>query len=210
MASPETDILERAQAGDRRALSALFEPEVGRVYATCRRMIGNPDDAAEVAQDAMVRAIRGIGTCAGRSAFSTWLTRVTINTCLSWHRARGRRKGRTPIAIENADVFADPRGAELSARGGVQPGYGADAALVARRLDAALEEISPEHRAVLVLRDVRGLEYDAIGAALDLPLGTVKSRLYRARAALRAALEAGDGRADGMGEGRDSDRETDA
>ena len=186
MSAPDPDILARAKAGDRAALGALIAPELDRVYATCRRMVSNPDDAAELAQDALVRAIRGIGSYDGRSAFSTWLTRVTMNTCLSWHRARGRRAGKLPGPIENPDVFPDPRGpAEPGAAGGVQAGGGDRAS----RVEAALDRINPEHRAVLVLRDVRGLDYDAIGAALDLRLGTVKSRLFRARAAMRDALE---------------------
>ena len=88
-------------------------------------MVGSRDDAAELAQDALVRAIRGIGSYDGRSAFSTWLTRVTINTCLSWHRAQGRRAGRLPTPVENPDAFADPRSAargEPESAGGVQEG----------------------------------------------------------------------------------------
>lgn len=193
MSLPDPDILERAHAGDRVAIGALIEPELGRVHATCRRMVGNPDDAAELAQDAVVRAIRGIGSYDGRSAFSTWLTRVTINTCLSWHRARGRRAGRMPIAIENADAFPDrgpgPSGGsgasgEPEGMGGVQEDGPARS-----RIEEALERMKPEHRAVLVLRDVRELDYGAIGAALDLPLGTVKSRISRARIALRREME---------------------
>jgi RNA polymerase sigma-70 factor (ECF subfamily) len=183
---PDADILERAHAGDREAIGSLIEPELDRVYATCRRMVGNADDAAELAQDAVVRAIRGIGTYDGRSAFSTWLTRVTMNTCLSWHRSRGRRKGIRAASLDNADTFPDRGtrpGGEPGGGDGVQEG-GPRASLV----EAGLERLKPEHRAVLVLRDVRELDYDAIGAALDLPLGTVKSRISRARVALREAI----------------------
>ena len=195
MSRPDPDILERAHAGDREAIGALLEPELGRVYATCRRMVGNHDDAAELAQDALVRAIRGIESYDGRSAFSTWLTRVTINTCLSWHRRQGRRAGKTPVAIENPDVFPDQResGRRLEPGGvdGVQEGSGDAVGGTDRRsrVEIALERIKPEHRAVLVLRDIRELDYEAIGAALDLPLGTVKSRISRARRALRQEME---------------------
>ena len=191
MAAVDPDILKRAKAGDRVALGALIEPELDRVYATCRRMESNRDDAAELAQDAIVRAIRGIGSYDGRSAFSTWLTRVTINTCLSWHRTKGRRAATRPVSIENPDIYPD-RATELSGADGVQStgGTGHGPGDSARTpIERALEAINPEHRAVLVLRDVRGLDYDAIGAALDLPLGTVKSRIYRARVALRKAVE---------------------
>jgi DNA-directed RNA polymerase specialized sigma24 family protein len=122
---PDPDILERAHAGDREAIGSLIEPELDRVYATCRRMVGNADDAAELAQDAVVRAIRGIGTYDGRSAFSTWLTRVTMNTCLSWHRSRGRRAGipggdrTTRTRFRTAEPGA---GAGTRGRDGVQEG----------------------------------------------------------------------------------------
>lgn len=182
------ELLDRARAGDRAALSALLEPEMDRVYATCRRMVGNRDDAAELAHESVVRAIRGLGSFDGRSSLATWITRVTMNTCLSWHRARGRRAGRMPVSAENLDGIAgEPDGA-----GGVQSGSGGSSAGldagVRDRIEDALDMIKPEQRAILVLRDVRGLDYDAIGAALDIPLGTVKSRIYRARTALRAAL----------------------
>ena len=190
MSRPDADILERARAGDRDAIGALLEPELDRVYATCRRMVGNADDAAELAQDSVVRAIRGIGSYDGRSAFSTWLTRVTINTCLSWHRARGRRSAIRAASLRDAGSFPD---ASVSGRPGTEPertdGVQRGEPRVAR-VEAALDQLNPEHRAVLVLRDVREMDYEAIGAALDLPLGTVKSRISRARGALRRLLEA--------------------
>lgn len=185
MATPDPDMLERARAGDRAALSALLEPEMGRVYATCRRMVGNRDDAAELAHESVVRAIRGLDSFDGRSSLGTWITRVTMNTCLSWHRARSRRAGKMPVSSEYLDGIAgEPGGA-----GGVQSVSGGVDAALRDRLEDAMDTIRPEQRAILVLRDVRGLDYDAIGAALDIPLGTVKSRIYRARVALRAALE---------------------
>jgi RNA polymerase sigma-70 factor (ECF subfamily) len=173
-------MLERAQSGDREALEALLRPELDRVYAVCRRMVGSRQEAEELAQDALVKIIRGLPAFDGRSSLSTWITRVTINACLSWLRTRARQAGRRPVGIENPDELAS----EPAAAGGVQERSG----LVAR-VERALEGLKPEHRAILVLRDVRELEYDAIGAALDLPVGTVKSRLFRARAALREALE---------------------
>ena len=185
MAAPDVDILKRARAGDRAALAELLEPEMDRVYATCRRMVGNPDDAAELAHDSIVRAIRGLGSFDGRSSLATWITRVTMNTCLSWHRARGRRAGRMHLSAENPDEI----GGEPGSVGGVQPESGPADTGVRDRIEEALNMINPEQRAILVLRDIRGLDYDSIGAALDIPIGTVKSRIYRARAALRTGLE---------------------
>lgn len=180
MTSPDPDMLRRAQEGDRSAVAAVLGPELDRVYATCRKMVGNRQDAEELAQDALVRIIRGLPTFDGRSSLSTWITRVTINACLTWLRTRARQGGRAPRPLENPDQQMG----EPDAPDGVKPDDPA-----AQRVREALQRISPEHRAVLILRDVRDLDYDAIGAALDLAVGTVKSRIFRARAALRAQVE---------------------
>ena len=180
MTETDPDILERAQAGDREAIGALLEPEMGRVFATCRRMVGSRDEAEELAQEALIRVIRGLPRFDGRSALSTWITRVTINTCLSWLRTKARRAGKTPLNLKHPD--REPGNPPEPA--GVQQGDPR-----ALRVQEALTRLKPEHRAVLVLRDVRDLDYDSIAAALDLAVGTVKSRIFRARAALRAEIE---------------------
>lgn len=181
MTQTDPDILERAQAGDREAIGTLLEPEMGRVFATCRRMVSGREDAEELAQEALIRVIRGLPKFDGRSALSTWITRVTINTCLSWLRTRARRAGKTPVHLEHPD--REPGNPPEPA--GVQQGDPR-----ALRVQEALTRLKPEHRAVLVLRDVRDLDYDSIAEALDLAVGTVKSRIFRARAALRAEIEA--------------------
>jgi RNA polymerase sigma-70 factor (ECF subfamily) len=181
----DPDILERARGGDREAIGLLLEPEMGRVYATCRRMVGSRDDAEELAQDALIRVIRGLASFDGRSSLSTWITRVTINTCLTWLRTRARRAGKEPVAIENPDLEpARPESGNSPDGRGVQEDEGG-----VHRVEEALSRLNPEHRAVLVLRDVRGLDYESIASALDLAVGTVKSRIFRARAALRAEIE---------------------
>lgn len=167
-------MLDRARAGDREALARLLEPELDRIYAVCRRMVRSRADAEDLAQEALVRIIRGLPSFDGRSSLSTWMIRVAINTCLSWGRSRSRRS-EIPLAI--------PPEAEPDRPAGVQTGSEDSA-----RIDRALDRLSPEHRAILVLRDVRELDYEQIGAALDLPVGTVKSRLFRARAAFREAM----------------------
>ncbi|MBZ0170916.1 MAG: RNA polymerase sigma factor [Phycisphaerales bacterium] len=184
MARPDPDILKRAQAGDRDALDALLRPEMDRVFATCRRMVGSRQDAEELAQDALVKVIRGLPTYDGRASLSTWMTRVTINSCLSWMRSRARKSDQRPISLDYPDTLAG----EPAPVSGVQD----DDDTTRPRVERALEGLKPEHRAILVLRDVRELDYEAIGSALDLPIGTVKSRLFRARVALRGVLEEGD------------------
>ncbi len=196
MDRPDPDILKRAQEGERDALDALLRPEMDRVYAVCRRMVSSREDAEELAQDALVKIIRGLPGYDGRASLSTWMTRVAINVCLSWLRAHGRRARRVGgvVGLEHPDSIESASSAEPGGGNGVQ-----EDGEPRRRIERALDAVRPDERAVLVLRDVRGLDYAAIGSALDLPVGTVKSRLFRARAALRAAMEALDERAGGRG-----------
>lgn len=185
-------LLDRAKRGDRRALEQLLEPELDRVYAVCLRMLGNPERARDLSQESLVKVIRGLSGFDGRSSLSTWVTRVTTNACLSWLRAEKYRRtvslsGSPGSAGEEAGETGPEIGlaGELPGDPGVQ--MEEDGALV-----AALDRLTPEHRAVLVLRDVRDLSYEQIGLVLDVAPGTVRSRLFRARAALRRELEVED------------------
>jgi RNA polymerase sigma-70 factor (ECF subfamily) len=163
----------------------------------------------------MVRILRGIHTFDGTSRVSTWMIRVTMNVCLSWLRSQRLRRHqslegpRTREGIVSpgsektqADAGREglgdlgrartPSGGEHPGGGGVLPVSGAlERDDEQRRVGEALERIDADQRALLVLRDVRGLEYEQIAEVLGVPLGTVKSRIFRARAALRDVLEAG-------------------
>jgi RNA polymerase sigma-70 factor (ECF subfamily) len=175
-ARPDPDLdaalVARASAGDRTALDALLRAHQHRVLAICTRMLGEPADAADAAQDAMIAICRGLARFDHRSSFSTWVYRVSTNACLDEIRRRKRR----PRA--GLPAHEDPRAATAH-----------DDAIAARvTIEAALLEL-PEHaRAAIVLRDLCGLDYAEIGEVLDLPPGTVRSRIARARAALARAL----------------------
>ena len=138
-------------------------------------MTGNDSDADDAAQEAMVAIARGLaaGRFDGRSRFATWAYRVTVNACLDELRRRRRRPD--PAGEEDLDGLASPTG-------GVED--------VAQRLDvdAALQRLSPEFRAAVVLRDLCGLDYAEIGELLDVPPGTVRSRIARGRAGLAPLL----------------------
>ncbi|MEL6330489.1 MAG: RNA polymerase sigma factor [Planctomycetota bacterium] len=187
---PDPAVLKRAKAGDRDALAALLEPETARIHAICVRMVG-PAEARDLAQDALVKVIRGLPSFDGRSQLSTWITRVAMNACLSWLRAEGRARtsGKRPVSLDSEPA------AEPHDPGGVQSRAGGGADTRPRLVVAALGQLSPEHRAILVLRDVRDLDYEQIAGVLDLASGTVKSRLFRARAALRKEVERLEGEA---------------
>lgn len=178
--SPADDAatLNAAKEGDADAVRRLLAGEPERLHAVCLGMLKDPEAARDAAQDALVRVIRGLETFDGRARFSTWTTRIALNVCLTYLRdtkRHARLNARFP-----ARTFARTAEPEGSSR--VQD------AERARRAADALATLSEEHRTVLVLRDIRGLDIDHVAEALGLPTGTVKSRLFRARLALRDAL----------------------
>lgn len=163
-----------AQAGDRAALDQLLRREQPRIYTLCRRMTGNDADALDATQEALLSIVRGLPRYDGRAAFSTWAYRVATNACLDELRRRGRR----PVPVD--DDAAPERAAADTEVG--------EAVAQRMELDDALASLSPEFRAPLVLRDVMGLDYHAIAEALEIPPGTVRSRIARARGQLADLL----------------------
>ena len=180
----EQELVERAKKGDETAFEVLVTDNEKRIYNLCRRLTGNPEDAAELTQEAFLNAWRGLGRFQGESSFSTWLYRLTTNLCIDWLRRQKRRQETAPAVslddeeagwAEPADWEQDPhRKLEQSERG--------------RALARGLERLPEYQRRPLVLRELSGLSYQEIAQALDLDLGTVKSRIARARLALRNYL----------------------
>jgi RNA polymerase sigma-70 factor, ECF subfamily len=184
----ELQLIEAQRAGDPEALSELLQAYQRRIYSVCHRMLRNPDDAADMTQETLVRIIEALDTYDGRAKLSTWIIRVAMNCCLSHLRkARLRSAPGGPAGRQHPAQEPDlAPGREPSA------GRRIEQQEASRMLEQALAALEPEARAILVLRDMAPggpLEYEQIAEILDLPLGTVKSRLFRARAALRAILE---------------------
>ena len=191
--------LRRAVRGDERALETLIGPYLDTTYRLCLRMMGDEQDAADMAQEALVRAWRALGSYKGQSRFSTWLYRVTCNVCLDELRKRKKERKQSLQEMQEAGVeLVDP---------GQTPEMAVEREQTKRELSEAIGQLSQEHRAALVLRDVHGLPYEEIAEILDVNLNTVKSRISRARAALRAILSETRnfpvGRASKGAEGRD-------
>ena len=163
-------------------------------------MLGHDADALDATQDALVAAVRGLPRFDGRSAFGTWLYRIATNTCLDELRRRRRRPTVSLDAGPEPDALwlRGPGGGDgWTGGGGTGPGGGADPGeLGALRadLDAALATLVPEYRAAVVLRDLCDLSYEEIAAVLEVPVGTVRSRIARGRAALAARWGGGGNR----------------
>ena len=194
----ELALVRAIQGGDRSAWTELLTRYQDRLFGVCLRMVNDRDRAADYAQDAMVRIIEGLSTYDGRAKLSTWMIRVTMNVCFSRLRAEKlRRHASLDAAIgqegssrgrsrPQSERIADTSFGELDAISRIETSD------LRRRLAGALLRILPDQRAILVLRDSRGLDYEQIAEVLDVPVGTVKSRLFRARAALRQVLESTD------------------
>lgn len=162
----------RAQQGDKGALDELLRRHYDRLYAVCRRVAGNDADAADGCQEALLAIVRGLPRFDGRSTFRTWSYRVATNACLDELRRRKRR----PVAVEDPpeptsdDPAMDQRLADRLA------------------LDDALARLPEEFRLPVILRDVGGLDYADIAETLDIPAGTVRSRIARGRRHLAGIL----------------------
>jgi RNA polymerase sigma-70 factor (ECF subfamily) len=169
-----------ANAGDRRALEVLLARHFDRVHAICRRVTGHPEDALDATQEALIAVTRGLHRYDGRSLFTTWLYRVATNAALDELRRRKRRP-------EPAELVEDR---PLVGAAGTASGAAPVESVVAARLDvdAALANLSPEFRAAVVLRDLCDLDYAEIAEVLDVPIGTVRSRIARGRAAIADQL----------------------
>jgi len=162
----------RAAAGDREALDALLARHADRVHGICRRVLRDPEDALDATQDALLSIARGIARFDGRSALTTWLYRIATNAALD----EARRKQRRPVAAEA--VLDTPA-----------PGGSFEDSVAAHLdVDAALQDVPAEFRAAVALRDLADLDYAAIAVVLDVPIGTVRSRIARGRAALADQL----------------------
>lgn len=181
----DLELAAAVNAGHPAALDELLRRHQGRMYTICLRMTGNETDARDATQEAMLAVCRGLPRFDQRSAFSTWVYRVTTNACLDELRRRARR----PVAHGSADdVAATASSTHQRAGGGATSSAGDDAVVARLTLDDALARLPNDFRAALVLRDLCELDYAEISQVLDIPPGTVRSRIARARAALARDL----------------------
>ena len=178
----EKELIQRCRAGDEAAFEALIRAHEKRVYTLCRRMCRNEDDALEAAQDAFLAVWRGIGAFRADAAFSTWLYRLATNACLDLLRREKKRGG--DVSLDGGEAPPD------LADGAASPEEAAIRADTRRMVREALYALPDDYRQILLLRETEQLSYQEIAAVTGLELGTVKSRISRARQALRNHLAA--------------------
>jgi RNA polymerase sigma-70 factor (ECF subfamily) len=182
----EHGLVDLCRRGDARAFAELVSAHEGLVYSLAVRLLGDAEEARDVAQEVFLQVYRMISRFQGRSSLRTWIYRIVVNQCRNRRRFWFRRRRDRSIALEDLAPADEAR--VTSAQPTPDPYQEICRRETAVRVQEALSGISFEHRAVLLLREVEGLTCEEIATSLGLPTGTVKSRLARAREALRERL----------------------
>jgi RNA polymerase sigma-70 factor (ECF subfamily) len=171
-----------ARQGDQEAFGELVRLYEKRVFALTLRMCRQPEDAAEAAQEAFLAAWQGLPSFRGEASFSTWLYRLASNACVDLLRREGRHRAAAGPSFNDEERSPDVVDDAPS------PQEAAEQAELRCQIEAGLQTLSPDHRQVLILREIHQLSYGEIAQALSLDVGTVKSRISRGRKQLRNFL----------------------
>jgi RNA polymerase sigma-70 factor (ECF subfamily) len=177
----EAEAIERAKQGDEAAFEILYQMHKRRVYSLCLRMVSNPAQAEDLAQEAFLQLFRKVGTFRGESAFSTWLHRMTVNVVLM----NLRKKGLPVVSLEETiETDEESQKKELGGEDLKLAG-----SLDRLQLQRAIEKLPPGYKTIFVLHDVEGFEHNEIATMVGCSIGNSKSQLHKARLKLRDYLK---------------------
>jgi RNA polymerase sigma-70 factor, ECF subfamily len=182
-------LVDRFKGGDQSAFDEMVSRYWSRIYSMVHQLLRNSEDAEEVTQDAFIRAHRGLANFRGESAFSTWLYQIATNLARNrywywWRRKRDKSVSiDAPIGADNATTLADVIPADVETPDDITVTQE-----FVNRIGQTMERISAKHREILILRNIKNLSYEEIAAILGISVGTVKSRIARARESLRSKL----------------------
>lgn len=180
-------LVERAVQGDQKAFRQLVERYQRKVYTIAFGVVRNPDTALDITQDAFVRVHKNLATFKGDSSFYTWIYRIVLNLCIDRKRRQARQaEVDYDDGISHGDGFTD--GPTLASTGIDNPAQAAHRKELVEHMDRALATLSEEHKAILLMREVDGLSYEELAESLDIPKGTVMSRLFHARKNFQKSL----------------------
>lgn len=183
MSADDQRLIGQCLQGDTAAFGELVRRYQERLYHSVFRLVENAEDARDVVQDAFLSAYQSLDGFKGDSRFFTWLYRIAINTAISF-----KRKQRAALRMESigrGEASFEPLDPSEQNR----PDFALEQAELGHRVREALRRLSSEHRAVLVLKDMEGQKYETMAEILQVPIGTIRSRLHRARLELRELLE---------------------
>ena len=174
----EREIIDKVISGDTEAFEALVLEHQNKVYSLALRMVGNEEDARDMAQEAFIRAFNSLTGFRGDSKFSVWLYRLTSNICIDFLRSRAKRR---TVSMTMTDDDGEETGELEIPDDTWSPTEQLDRTLTRESVRRGLDSLSAPYREILVLREIEGLSYDEIGEVLGIEAGTVKSRIFRAR-----------------------------
>jgi RNA polymerase sigma-70 factor (ECF subfamily) len=177
-------LVERVQQGDKRAFDLLVRKYQHKIVHLVTRYLHDPVEALDVAQEAFIKAYRALPSFRGDSAFYTWLYRIAINTAKNHLVAQSRRPPADDIDAQDAEQF----GGETGLKDYATPERLLMRDEIERTITAAIEALPDELRTAITLRELEGLSYEEIAQAMECPIGTVRSRIFRAREAIEARL----------------------
>ena len=196
MSADDQRLITDSLRGDTTAFGELVRRYQDRLYNTVFRILNHNEDAQDVVQEAFLSAYQSLGNFKGDAQFFTWLYRIAVNTAISH-----KRKHRMGLSIHpgsQGGTAMEPVDSSLAS----QPGQALQRQEEENRVQQALLRLSPEHRAVLVLKDMEGQKYEDMAAILGVPIGTIRSRLHRARTELREVFEKDEERERNRNEGK--------
>jgi RNA polymerase sigma-70 factor, ECF subfamily len=184
----EPELLKQCAGGDTGAFGQLVTHYEDVTFNMVYRMVGNREDARDVTQEVFIKAFRRIGSFESRSSFVTWLYSIAFNQSISHRRRMGAKSRAGSVQMSVLDGADD--GAKFQpAAGGPAPDGRMLSAETRQEIENAIDKLDDDHRAVVILRDIEGLDYNSIGDVLGCSRGTIKSRLHRARLELRQRLK---------------------
>jgi RNA polymerase sigma-70 factor (ECF subfamily) len=181
----DEELVRRVQAGDKKAFDLLVLKHQHKIAQLINRYIRDPHEALDVAQETFIKAYRALPSFRGESAFYTWIYRIAINTAKNHIAARSRRPTDDDIEVEIAEQFEG----ESSLKDQETPEGLLLRDELARAIQTALQELPPELRTAITLREMDGLSYDEIAEVMECPVGTVRSRIFRAREAIDKKIQ---------------------
>lgn len=183
----DQELVERVQQGDKRAFDLLVQKYQHKIVKLISRYVRDPDESLDVAQETFIKAYRALANFRGESAFYTWLYRIAINTAKNHLVALGRRPPDTDI--DAADAVQLDMESSMSLRESDTPEHMALKDEIERTIFQAIDDLPEDLRTAITLRELEGLSYEEIAEAMNCPIGTVRSRIFRAREAIDTKLK---------------------
>jgi RNA polymerase sigma-70 factor, ECF subfamily len=190
LATDDITLVQRVQQGDQRAFKLLVERYQRKIYSVALGMVKDKEEARDVAQEAFIKVFKYLDHFKGDASFYTWLYRITVNVCIDVLRKKGSARGDEHLEFDES-VRMDISEANLGALGtklGTNPQKAALRKELADKITAAIAQIPETHRQILLLREVEGMSYEDLARTLDIPKGTVMSRLFHARLKMQKIL----------------------